>query len=282
MRAVFVKGALALSICVHSGQHAAADDLVMPYACSLTGGAVTLSPSAPATYGILGARDERIHEACGLDDAGRQVCTHLSVHRFDIACAGGTASWAKVANAARVLGIDLPSGLPPGYAPTAALQARIVLPAQARFSSNASAGVTREALSADSVLMPDELADAGGAGVWSTVIKAEMRPEVPGRAMQVGLAATGVLGALLLMAYAFTRQAREMPPAFPGLRFPPHVVEAVLNHRSGTRRGVAAVYNRHDHLDEKREALAAWAQRVNEIVTGKSANVVKLPARGRK
>ncbi len=183
------------------------------------GRCVETFPIIPATYGIVGARDERIHEACGLDDAGRQVCTHLAVHRFDIACAGGTASWAKVAEAARGLGVHVPAGLPAGYAPTSALQARIVLPAQARFSSNADAGVTREALSADSVLMPDELADASGAGVWSTIVKAEMRPEVPGRALQVGLAATGVLGALLLMAYAFTRQAREIPPAFPGLRF---------------------------------------------------------------
>lgn len=43
-----------------------------------------------------------------------------------------------------------------------------------------------------------------------------------------------------------------------GLRFPPHVVEAVLNHRSGTRRGVAGVYNRFEYLEEKREALSAW------------------------
>jgi hypothetical protein len=109
--------------------------------------------------------------------------------------------------------------LPAGYAPAAALQARIVLPAQARFAAMPRSGVTREALSADSVLMTDELADAGGAGVWSTVIKAEMRPEVPGRALHVGLAASGVLGALLLMAYAFTRQARAMSPAFPGTGF---------------------------------------------------------------
>jgi hypothetical protein len=124
-----------------------------------------------------------------------------------------------VAAAARALGVELPSGLPAGYAPAAALQARIVLPAQARFAAMPRSGVTREALSADSVLMTDELADAGGAGVWSTVIKAEMRPEVPGRALHVGLAASGVLGALLLMAYAFTRQARAMSPAFPGTGF---------------------------------------------------------------
>ena len=61
-----------------------------------------------------------------------------------------------------------------------------------------------------------------------------------------------------------------------GLRFPPHVVEAVLNHRSGTRRGVAGVYNRFDYAEEKRQALEAWASFVAELVEGKPGNVVRL------
>lgn len=60
------------------------------------------------------------------------------------------------------------------------------------------------------------------------------------------------------------------------LRIPPHVVEAVLNHRSGTRRGVAGVYNRFDYAEEKREALDAWARFVAELVEGKAGNVVRL------
>jgi integrase len=46
---------------------------------------------------------------------------------------------------------------------------------------------------------------------------------------------------------------------------PPHVIEAVLNHKSGIVSGVAAVYNRHAYLEEKRTALERWAQRVEEI-----------------
>lgn len=61
-----------------------------------------------------------------------------------------------------------------------------------------------------------------------------------------------------------------------GLRFPPHVVEAVLNHRSGTRRGVAGVYNRFDYADEKRAALDAWARRVAALIEGEAENVVHL------
>ena len=61
-----------------------------------------------------------------------------------------------------------------------------------------------------------------------------------------------------------------------GLRFPPHVVEAVLNHRSGTRRGVAGVYNRFDYADEKRAALEAWGNYVTRLVEGGAANAMQL------
>jgi integrase len=44
----------------------------------------------------------------------------------------------------------------------------------------------------------------------------------------------------------------------------PHVIEAVLNHKSGAVSGVAAVYNRYDYADEKRAALDTLA---GEILT---------------
>jgi hypothetical protein len=50
---------------------------------------------------------------------------------------------------------------------------------------------------------------------------------------------------------------------------PIHVVEAVLNHRSGTISGVAAVYNRYQYLAEKRTALEAWSASVEALVTRK-------------
>jgi len=45
----------------------------------------------------------------------------------------------------------------------------------------------------------------------------------------------------------------------------PHVIEAVLNHKSGIVSGVAAVYNRHAYTQEKRAALTKWAEHVNAI-----------------
>jgi integrase len=44
------------------------------------------------------------------------------------------------------------------------------------------------------------------------------------------------------------------------------VVEAVLNHVSGSRAGVAGVYQRHDYLAEKRHALKVWAGELERIV----------------
>jgi integrase len=63
------------------------------------------------------------------------------------------------------------------------------------------------------------------------------------------------------------------------LNFPPHVVDKVLNHVSGTIRGVAAVYNRFEYLEERRAALEAWGRYVDNLVSQNSAsNIVELRA----
>jgi integrase len=55
------------------------------------------------------------------------------------------------------------------------------------------------------------------------------------------------------------------------------VTEAVLNHVSGSRAGIVGIYQRHDWKDEKRQALDAWAQRLEAIVSGEvTSNVVLL------
>ena len=58
-----------------------------------------------------------------------------------------------------------------------------------------------------------------------------------------------------------------------------HVIESVLNHVSGQISGVAAIYNRHKYLDEKRRALDAWAHHVAQLVNEQPAgNIVNLRA----
>src|SRR5262245_37388346 len=57
------------------------------------------------------------------------------------------------------------------------------------------------------------------------------------------------------------------------------VTEAVLNHRSGSTAGIVGVYQRHDYADEKRDALARWADYVDALVSGTKAKVVTLRGR---
>lgn len=65
------------------------------------------------------------------------------------------------------------------------------------------------------------------------------------------------------------------------MKIAPHVIEAVLNHKSGTIKGVAAVYNRYSYATEKRAALEAWARRLDAIVTGAAASNVVVLAKAR-
>ncbi|MDE8654057.1 tyrosine-type recombinase/integrase [Novosphingobium album (ex Liu et al. 2023)] len=60
-----------------------------------------------------------------------------------------------------------------------------------------------------------------------------------------------------------------------GIRF--EVTEAVLNHVSGAKGGIAGIYQRHDWKEEKRSALDAWARHVASIITpAEQGNVVAL------
>jgi integrase len=60
-----------------------------------------------------------------------------------------------------------------------------------------------------------------------------------------------------------------------GVRF--EVTEAILNHVSGAKSGVAGVYQRHDWADEKRTAIEAWACHVAGLLVEKdNSNVVAL------
>jgi integrase len=60
----------------------------------------------------------------------------------------------------------------------------------------------------------------------------------------------------------------------------PHVIEAVLNHISGHKAGVAGIYNRATYAAEKRAALDLWANHVMVIVAkAEGANVTPIRRR---
>jgi integrase len=56
----------------------------------------------------------------------------------------------------------------------------------------------------------------------------------------------------------------------------PHVVEAVLNHISGHKAGVAGTYNRALYSAEKRQALELWAEHVRTTVEDTTTKVIPL------
>jgi integrase len=60
-----------------------------------------------------------------------------------------------------------------------------------------------------------------------------------------------------------------------GVRF--EVTEAILNHVSGSRSGVAGIYQRHDWRPEKQTALQAWSDHIERLMSGADeSNVVRL------
>jgi integrase len=59
---------------------------------------------------------------------------------------------------------------------------------------------------------------------------------------------------------------RTLASGLQALGFSVEVVEAVLNHKSGTLRGVAGVYARYSYQAEKTAALAAWARHLDGLV----------------
>jgi hypothetical protein len=48
-------------------------------------------------------------------------------------------------------------------------------------------------------------------------------------------------------------------------RSAPHVADKILNHQAGTISGVAAVYQQHELLTERQEALERWGAHVATI-----------------
>jgi integrase len=58
----------------------------------------------------------------------------------------------------------------------------------------------------------------------------------------------------------------------------PHIIEAVLNHRSGHKSGVAGTYNRAAYERQIRAALLLWADHVQSIISGADRKVIPMRA----
>jgi integrase len=58
----------------------------------------------------------------------------------------------------------------------------------------------------------------------------------------------------------------------------PHVIEAALNHSSGSKAGVAGIYNRARYEPEVAAALARWCDHVTAIIENRDRKIVPLRA----
>ena len=56
----------------------------------------------------------------------------------------------------------------------------------------------------------------------------------------------------------------------------PHVIEAVLNHQGGHKRGVAGVYNRSPYEREVTMALQVWGSHVLALAEGREDKIVPM------
>lgn len=61
-----------------------------------------------------------------------------------------------------------------------------------------------------------------------------------------------------------------------GLGIAHHVVDKLLNHVSGKISGIAAVYNRHQYIAERKAALEAWSSYVEKLVGADISNIVSI------
>ena len=77
--------------------------------------------------------------------------------------------------------------------------------------------------------------------------------------------------------WSFHDLRRTAASGMASLGIGPHIVEAVLNHKSGTIRGVASVYNKYQYQPEQRAALERWAAHVEALASGEAAeNVIEF------
>jgi integrase len=67
-----------------------------------------------------------------------------------------------------------------------------------------------------------------------------------------------IVGSEVPAHWTFHDLRRSMASGMARLGVPLPVIEKILNHSSGTFRGVVGVYQRHSYAEEKREALEAW------------------------
>ncbi len=203
--------ALGFAVCIALTGVVEADELVLPYACTMDRGTPHLTPSEPTTYSIIGPRQDMPFTACGSSAAW--TCETMMVHKFMISCGGEHVLWARVAASARSLGIATPDHLPPGYAPVSKLHGRFVLPGFGKTTTLPR--VSSELLSPDAVIAPPAPRSEPESAPWVTVVDPVSVPTASGGALKVAGVISTLLASLLAACLLLVRRRQLALFEFP-------------------------------------------------------------------
>jgi integrase len=69
---------------------------------------------------------------------------------------------------------------------------------------------------------------------------------------------------------------RSVVTGMANLGVQPHVIEAVINHISGSKAGVAGIYNRSTYEREKATALEMWSEHLSALIEGRESRIISL------
>lgn len=95
--------------------------------------------------------------------------------------------------------------------------------------------------------------------------------------LDAAMTVAGAGGAPAIEHWTFHDLRRTMASGMARLGIQLPVIEKVLNHTSGSFRGIVGVYQRHSYSEEKRTALSAWASFVQSTVSCKqTTNVIQI------
>jgi integrase len=116
----------------------------------------------------------------------------------------------------------------------------------------------------------------GGFSGWSKA-KERLDKHLTAAVIASASAATAVTG---MPPWRLHDLRRTMATRMHDMGVQPHIVEAVLNHVSGHKAGVAGVYNKATYMVDKKRALSMWADHIMSLVQDRQGKVVALRVPG--
>jgi integrase len=122
--------------------------------------------------------------------------------------------------------------------------------------------------------------DAGFGG-WSKAKAALDRRVLDARSRAAGKSRTPIQAVTPIAPWTVHDIRRSVATHMAEIGVQPHIIEAVLNHVSGHKAGVAGIYNRATYEREVKAALALWADHVGSVTERSERKVVAFPQTSR-